>query len=135
MQSSSEKKERIAVNHKGSIVDVTLLHIGAVFPPLVIVGHGEGERGGSVPFLNIQKNACSFVSSIKHRIMRGDAFLLCFLIFVEGWGREFFFKKRRRRIKNTWFPLGVSQCAKITWWNELVVVTLWSLASLASSFK
>lgn len=51
------------------------------FPPLLLLGMEE-ERGGvggvvgdSVPFLNIQ-NACSFVSSIKHRIMRGDIFFL-----------------------------------------------------------
>lgn len=52
--------QKEAANDKGSLVDVTLLHTVAVFTPppvsLVIVGHGEVERGGSVPFLNIQKN-------------------------------------------------------------------------------
>lgn len=69
---------------------MSLLFIVLQFVPSVIVRHGEGE-GASVPFLNIQ-NACSFVSSIKHRIIKGEFF---------GGGREKILKN------NTWFPLGV----------------------------
>lgn len=58
---------------------------------------------------------------------------LCFFIREdeEGGDKEWGNEKNKQK-SNMDLSSGVFQCAKITWWNEPVVVTLWSPTSLAS---
>lgn len=64
-------------NDDGSVADVTFLRMVAVLLLLEETNKKKEKkkkkRGASIPFLNIQ-NVCSFVSSIKHRIMKEVSF-------------------------------------------------------------
>lgn len=94
----------------GSSVDVT--QSGAAAPLVLLFGVERRTGGPSVPFLNIQ-NACSFVSSIKHRGSNERGSIFGGGEEKEGKEEDTKKKKKKKNKNNTWFS---------SWWCVVVVV-------------
>lgn len=91
--SPTRKRNKIAGNHDGSFVDVTLTHIVAVFSPSVIV-------------MGLERRGRRFSPISKYT----KCLLLCFFNQTQdNEGNIFFLKGGEEKIlkNNTWFPLGV----------------------------